>query len=118
MVISEWDSVRVKSAVKATRFDKPVDVPPLLRSNRSNGATRGGMGTENRCSSNHGKIVGKPTKRDKKKGKATLVNLMGYDKCLNFAKNLKKKIKKQVNKYGTRASDLLESVEFILERKF
>ena len=64
------------------------------------------------------KIVGKPTKRDKKKGKATLVNLMGYDKCLNFAKNLKKKIKKQVNKYGTKASDLLESVEFILERKF
>ena len=43
---------------------------------------------------------------------------MGYDKCLNFAENLKKKIKKQVNKYGTKASDLLESVEFILERKF
>ena len=39
------------------------------------------------------KIVGKPTKSDKKKGKATLVNLLGYSKTLNFAKNLKKKIR-------------------------
>ena len=38
-------------------------------------------------------IVGKPTKSDKKKGKATLVNLMGYSDTLIFAKNLKKKIK-------------------------
>ena len=36
-------------------------------------------------------IVGKPTKNDKKKGKATLVNLLGYNECLNFATNIKKK---------------------------
>ena len=63
-------------------------------------------------------IVGKPTKSDMKKGKATLLNLLGYKKTLNFAKNLKKKIDKQIKKYGSKANDLLDSIEFILERKF
>ncbi len=63
-------------------------------------------------------MVGKPTGSDKKKGKATLVNLLGYKETINFAKNLKKKIDKKIKKYGNKASDLLDSVEFILERKF
>ena len=63
-------------------------------------------------------IVGKPTGSDKKKGKATLVNLLGYEKTINFAKNLKKKIDQQIKKYGNKANDLLDSVQFILERKF
>ena len=63
-------------------------------------------------------IVGKPTKRDKKKGKATLVNLLGYEETINFAINLKKKIDQQIKKYGNKANDLLDSVEFILKRKF
>jgi len=64
------------------------------------------------------KIVGKPTRSDQKKGKATLVNLLGYKETVNFAKNLKKKLGKQIKKYGTKADDLLESVEFILKREF
>ena len=63
-------------------------------------------------------IVGKPTKCDKKKGKATLVNLLGYKETMNFAKNLKKTIDQQINKYGCKASNLLDSVEFILKREF
>ena len=63
-------------------------------------------------------IVGKPTKSDKKKGKATLVNLLGYSETLNFAKTLKKKLDQQINKYGIKANNLLESVEFILVREF
>ena len=63
-------------------------------------------------------IVGKPTKRDQKKGKATLVNLLGYRKSLNFAQKLKNKLDRQIKKYGTKAHDLLESVEFILNREF
>ena len=63
-------------------------------------------------------IVGKPTRSDEKKGKATLVNLLGYEETINFAKNLKKKINQQIKKYGTKANDLLDSVEFILKRKF
>ena len=63
-------------------------------------------------------IVGKPTKSDKKKGKATLVSLLGYSECLSFATNIKKKLDKQIKKYGTKGNDLLESVEFILKREF
>ena len=63
-------------------------------------------------------MVGKPTRKDKKKGKATLVNLLGYEETINFAKSLKKKIDKKIKKYGTQADDLLDSVQFILERKF
>jgi len=63
-------------------------------------------------------IVGKPTKSDEKKGKATLVNLLGYSEALNFAKTLKKKLGQQIKKYGIKANDLLESIEFILTREF
>jgi len=62
--------------------------------------------------------AGKPTKRDTKKGKATLINLLGYDETLNFSKNLKKKIDFEIKKYGFKADALLDSVEFILKRKF
>jgi farnesyl diphosphate synthase len=61
--------------------------------------------------------VGKPTKSDEKKGKATLVNLLGYSETLNFAKTLKK-LDQQIKKYGIKSNDLLESIEFILTREF
>ena len=64
------------------------------------------------------KIVGKPTRRDKNKGKQTLINFMGYNKTLIFVNNLKKKINKNIKKYGIKSEDLLESVEFILNRRF
>ena len=62
--------------------------------------------------------VGKATGGDEKRGKATLVNLLGYKETINFAKNLKKKIDQKIKKYGTKANDLLDSVEFILKREF
>jgi farnesyl diphosphate synthase len=64
------------------------------------------------------KIVGKPTKKDKNRGKPTLVNLLGYKETLYFANNLKKKINKKIKNYGIKSYDLLQSVEFILDRKF
>ena len=63
-------------------------------------------------------VVGKPTKSDKKKGKATLVNLLGYEKTISFAKKLKKKLDLQIKKFGSKSNDLLDSVEFIMEREF
>ena len=39
------------------------------------------------------KIVGKPTKRDKNKGKPNLVNIMGYKKTLNFANILQNPVR-------------------------
>ena len=64
------------------------------------------------------KIIGKPTKSDKKKGKATLINLLGYKKSLKLANELKKKLNKKIKKYGPKSRDLADSVDFILERKF
>ena len=64
------------------------------------------------------KIVGKATKKDAAKGKATLVNLWGYEKSLKFAKNLKTEIENKISKYGYKSNDLLECVDFILKRKF
>ncbi len=63
------------------------------------------------------KIVGKVTKKDKRRGKQTLVNLIGYKRTLRFAKNLKNKINKKIKNYGTKSYHLSQSVDFILERK-
>ena len=38
--------------------------------------------------------------------------------ALIFARKLEKKIKNDLKKYGSKANDLLDSVEFILKRKF
>tara|TARA_Y100000590_G_scaffold439122_1_gene562734 strand:- start:1089 stop:1973 length:885 start_codon:yes stop_codon:yes gene_type:complete len=64
------------------------------------------------------KIVGKPTKKDIKRGKATLINLLGYRETIIFAQNLKKKINMKIKKYGTKTNDLINLVEFIMKRKF
>ena len=64
------------------------------------------------------KLVGKPVKKDKKKGKSTLLNLMGENKAYLYAYNLKKKILRKLKKHGKKAKDLTNTIEFILERKF
>ena len=64
------------------------------------------------------RLVGKPTKKDYKKGKSTLIKLMGYEKANIYANNLKKKILLKLKKHGKKAKDLSETIEFILERKF
>ncbi len=64
------------------------------------------------------KLVGKPTNKDHKKGKSTIINLMGYKKAYNYANNLKKKILLKIKKRGKKAKDLSDTIEFILGRNF
>ena len=64
------------------------------------------------------KITGKPTHKDKKKGKTTLINLIGYKNAFNYANNLKIKILRKLEKRGKKAKDLIETIEFILGRNF
>ena len=64
------------------------------------------------------KILGKPVKKDNKKGKSTLLNLMGEKKAYLYANNLKKKILRKLEKHGKKAKDLINTIKFILERKF
>ena len=63
-------------------------------------------------------MVGKPIKKDNKKGKSTLINLLGYEKAYKYAQNLKKKILLKLKKHGKKASDLKDTIEFILGRNF
>ena len=55
--------------------------------------------------------------KDKKKGKSTIINLVGYDYAYNYAINLKKKILRNLEKHGKKANDFREIIDFILERK-
>ena len=64
------------------------------------------------------KLIGKPVRKDSKKGKTTLLSILGEKKAYNYAKNLKKKILRKLRKHGKKASGLINSIEFILERKF
>ncbi len=63
-------------------------------------------------------LVGKPVKKDNKKGKSTLLNSMGEKKAYLYANNLKKKILRKLEKHGKKAKELIRTIEFILERKF
>ena len=63
-------------------------------------------------------LVGKPVKKDNKKGKSTLLKLMGEKKAYLYANNLKKKILLKLEKHGKKAKELISTIEFILERKF
>ena len=64
------------------------------------------------------KIIGKPVKKDNKKGKSTILKKMGEQKAQLYANNLKKKILRKLEKHGKRAKELISTIEFILERKF
>ena len=64
------------------------------------------------------KLVGKQIKKDKKKGKSTIINLVGDKNALSYADKLKKKILLKLKKHGKNAKELIDTIEFIQERKF
>ena len=64
------------------------------------------------------KYTGKTVNKDYKKGKSTIINLIGYDYAYNYATSLKKKILRKLEKHGKKASDLKNIINFILERKY
>ena len=64
------------------------------------------------------RLAGKSIKKDQKKGKSTLIALIGYEKAYSYASKLKKNILSKLSKYGKKADNLINIVEFILERNF
>ena len=64
------------------------------------------------------KLVGKLIKKDKKKGKSTLIHLLGYKNTINYADKLQKKILLKLKKHGKNANELKNTIKFILERSF
>ena len=62
------------------------------------------------------KKVGKKTRKDQKKGKATLISLLGYENTINYSNNLKKKIFDNLKKFGNKADELKKTINFVLSR--
>ena len=63
------------------------------------------------------KKTGKPTRRDKKNGKATIIKSLGINKTIEFCYKLLDDITDKLeNKYGSRADSLVDSVNFLLRR--
>ncbi len=60
--------------------------------------------------------VGKKTKKDKKKGKATLISLLGYKKAIIYSNKLKNDIFYHLVKFDYKAYDLKETINFVLSR--
>ena len=60
--------------------------------------------------------AGKKTGKDKKKGKATLISLLGYKNTIKYANKLILKINYKLKKYTSRSKDLSETLEYILNR--
>ncbi len=60
--------------------------------------------------------AGKKTGKDKKKGKATLISLLGYKNTIKYANNLIFKINNKLKKYGSKSKNLSETLEYILNR--
>ena len=63
------------------------------------------------------KKVGKKTKKDQKKGKATLINLIGYNNTVNYTGKIKNNILNKINFYGIKSKDLKKTILFIFERE-
>ena len=61
-------------------------------------------------------IAGKKTGKDKKKGKATLISLLGYKNTIKYAKNLIKKIESEIKIYGSNSKNLSKTLNYILNR--
>jgi farnesyl diphosphate synthase len=62
------------------------------------------------------KIAGKITGKDKKKGKATLISLLGYQNAIKYSDKIKFKIIKDLNKYSSNSNNLNETLDYILTR--
>lgn len=61
--------------------------------------------------------TGKPTRRDKQKGKATVIKSLGVNKTIEFCYELLDNITDKLgNKYGSKANSLVDSVNFLLKR--
>ena len=62
------------------------------------------------------KIAGKKTGKDKKKGKATLIGLLGYKNAIKYSNKIKFKIIQDLKRYGANSKNINETLNYILVR--
>jgi len=63
------------------------------------------------------KIAGKKTGKDQKKGKATLISLLGYMNAIKYCDRIILKINKNLKKYGSNSKNIEETLNYILYRE-
>ena len=63
------------------------------------------------------KIAGKKTGKDQKKGKATLISLLGYMKAIQYCDKIILKTNKNLKRYGSNSKNIKETLNYILHRK-
>jgi len=63
------------------------------------------------------KSAGKKTKKDSKRGKATIISLLGYENAVKYTHRLKQNIFNKLKMHSNKANELRETIEFITERK-
>tara|TARA_B100001564_G_scaffold212509_1_gene178794 strand:+ start:47 stop:919 length:873 start_codon:yes stop_codon:yes gene_type:complete len=62
-------------------------------------------------------VAGKKTGKDKKKGKATLISLLGHKNTIKYANKLIFTIENKIKKYGYKSKNLSDTLNYILNRK-
>ena len=62
------------------------------------------------------KIAGKKTGKDQKKGKATLISLLGYQNAIKYSDKIKFMIINDLKKYGSSSKNMNETLSYILTR--
>tara|TARA_B100001057_G_scaffold365988_1_gene369223 strand:- start:491 stop:808 length:318 start_codon:yes stop_codon:yes gene_type:complete len=62
------------------------------------------------------KKAGKKTGKDKKKGKATLISLIGRRNSIKYCDKIISDINKNLKKYGSKSKNINETLNYILNR--
>ena len=62
------------------------------------------------------KLAGKKTGKDSKKGKATLISLLGYSNSVKYCDKIIKNINKSLISYGSNTKKISDTLNFILNR--
>ncbi len=60
--------------------------------------------------------AGKKTGKDKKKGKATLISLLGYKNAIKYCDKIIIEINRNLKKYGPNSKNIRETLDYILHR--
>ena len=63
------------------------------------------------------KIAGKKTGKDQKKGKATLIGLLGYMNAIKYCDRIILKTNKNLKRYSSNSKNIKETLNYILHRK-
>ena len=62
------------------------------------------------------KIAGKKTGKDKKKGKATLISLLGHKNAIKYCDKIIFNINNSLKNYGSNSKNIKETLNYILYR--